>query len=234
MGRSGQRPGRTTGQTRRQPEQWQIDQQQAYVEYDPQLRSRLAERLAALDAPSLAGEGSLDSAVAAAFDLEGLPLEDASGWDVRRGGKRWERYPDRRRQAHEHVPVEVLHAGQTITLDETIAPLIEACWQNGLSTVMSCEENFGGRAWIQFASLDDCYRFLQTADSQAAADAYLAEVVEALTPGPQRTFEPELQWWPSFDLTCQDDGWTIRSSVRFPAARISSLAERLDARELAA
>ena len=59
---------------------------------------------------------------------------------------------------HKQVLVECGH--ERAFVDEGIAPLILALWQNGISTTLSCQENRPGIAWVQFLTPSDAKSFL--------------------------------------------------------------------------
>lgn len=63
----------------------------------------------------------------------------------------------------EHLQVRIEWEGRSADVDAGIAPLILACWRNGIDTLLSCEENQPGVAWIMFAEPDDAKRFLDIA-----------------------------------------------------------------------
>lgn len=45
-------------------------------------------------------------------------------------------------------------------IDEMIAPLIREMWIAGLSTVMSCQEEYRETAWIEFSFIDELEKFV--------------------------------------------------------------------------
>jgi hypothetical protein len=59
---------------------------------------------------------------------------------------------------HKQVLVEYGH--ERAFVDEGMAPLILALWQNGISTTLSCQENKPGIAWVQFLTPLDAKSFL--------------------------------------------------------------------------
>jgi hypothetical protein len=55
----------------------------------------------------------------------------------------------------EHRQVAILDAAQEVfTVDENIQPLIQLLYDNEICTFNSCEDNQGGRIWIEFGLFD--------------------------------------------------------------------------------
>jgi len=69
-------------------------------------------------------------------------------------------------------------------IDEAIAPLIEAIWQAGIPTMMSCQETDPGMAWIEFEELEHVQEFLNlVADyEEGAATMYNRIAHDLITP----------------------------------------------------
>src|SRR5688500_168585 len=63
-----------------------------------------------------------------------------------------------------HTQVLVEWQGRQAEVDEGIAPLVLACWQKGIDTVMSCQDDRPGVVWVMFPSSDDAKRFLDLTD----------------------------------------------------------------------
>jgi hypothetical protein len=61
---------------------------------------------------------------------------------------------------YNHKQVLVKYGHERAYVDEGIAPLILALWQNGISTTLSCQENRPGIAWVQFPTPLDAKSFL--------------------------------------------------------------------------
>jgi hypothetical protein len=59
---------------------------------------------------------------------------------------------------HPTVSVEVGNRKEEI--DEMIAPLVRELWVAGLSTAMSCQEEFRETAWIEFFVVEDLEKFI--------------------------------------------------------------------------
>src|SRR5262245_35438023 len=59
-----------------------------------------------------------------------------------------------------HKQVRIRWKHQQAEVDEGLAPLILEIWKHGIDTIMSCQENQPGIAWIDFASAKDAERFL--------------------------------------------------------------------------
>src|SRR2546422_556223 len=54
---------------------------------------------------------------------------------------------------HKQVPIEWFD-GETIEVDEGLAELLSLCYQNDILTLLSCQENRPGIAWICFAPFE--------------------------------------------------------------------------------
>lgn len=52
-------------------------------------------------------------------------------------------------------------SGPTIWVDEGMKDFLEALWDQGIETVLSCQENRPGVAWVEFTSPDDAIHFLE-------------------------------------------------------------------------
>src|SRR4051794_29753014 len=59
----------------------------------------------------------------------------------------WAKYPD----------------GSSVWVDEGMKPFLEALWNRGIDTVLSCQENQPGIAWVAFAGPYDAIHFLKEA-----------------------------------------------------------------------
>lgn len=65
-------------------------------------------------------------------------------------------------QQHTTIPIYNPLCDRHINIDTNIAPLIELLWLNGISTVMSCENNVpNGYVWISLATSFDLELFLE-------------------------------------------------------------------------
>lgn len=64
------------------------------------------------------------------------------------------------RPATTHEQTVVVFNGEEIEVDSRLAGLLYSCWTQGMKTVMSCEDNDGGRVWIQFSDARDAQDFL--------------------------------------------------------------------------
>lgn len=65
----------------------------------------------------------------------------------------------------EHKQVDV----EGVEIDEGIADLIVACWDRGIETVLSCENN-SGRIWIEFFEESDLVEFTRIAAGEFSDD----------------------------------------------------------------
>jgi hypothetical protein len=84
--------------------------------------------------------------------------------------------PDRRvddpvaaMMADQHRHVHIQHGPAEAWVDEGIAPLVLACWQLGIPTDQSCQDNMG-RAYIQFPDGGAAARFVREASDVRDAD----------------------------------------------------------------
>jgi len=59
-----------------------------------------------------------------------------------------------------HPVLLLSYQGETIEIDEVLAPLIQEIWKADIVTMMCCQETDAGIAWIEFDSMDDFLRFL--------------------------------------------------------------------------
>jgi len=59
-----------------------------------------------------------------------------------------------------HKQTRVAWQGREAEVDEELAPLILALWKAGIDTLMSCQENRPGVAWICFPTARDAKHFL--------------------------------------------------------------------------
>lgn len=59
-----------------------------------------------------------------------------------------------------HATVVVEVGDQKEEIDEVIAPLIRELWIAGISTAMSCQEEYRETAWIEFHFVDELEKFL--------------------------------------------------------------------------
>ncbi len=65
---------------------------------------------------------------------------------------------------HRHKQVRAKRAnGPTVWVDEGMKDFLEILWDRGINTVLSCQENRPGVAWVEFGSPDDAIGFLETA-----------------------------------------------------------------------
>jgi hypothetical protein len=53
--------------------------------------------------------------------------------------------------------------GPSVWVDEGMKKFLEALWDRGIDTVLSCQENRPGVAWVEFADPGDAICFLETA-----------------------------------------------------------------------
>src|SRR5215469_241505 len=59
-----------------------------------------------------------------------------------------------------HQQARVAWQGREAEVDEELAPLIQALWKAGIDTLLSCQENRPGVAWICFPTARDAKNFL--------------------------------------------------------------------------
>ena len=71
---------------------------------------------------------------------------------------------------HHHKQVRIKVDSFEADVDEELAPLLVELWKAGMRTVLSCQENRPGVAWIQFFSVDDLTYFLDTVGGCAAVE----------------------------------------------------------------
>jgi len=62
-----------------------------------------------------------------------------------------------------HPVVDLQYQGESVEIDEVMAPLIKAIWDAGIETMMCCQEAWPGLAWIEFTSVDEALKFLNIA-----------------------------------------------------------------------
>ncbi|MFO0802851.1 MAG: hypothetical protein U0791_06975 [Gemmataceae bacterium] len=63
-------------------------------------------------------------------------------------------------ESRRHATLVVKVGDQKEEIDEMIAPLIRELWIAGISTAMSCQEEYRETAWIEFHFIDELERFL--------------------------------------------------------------------------
>jgi hypothetical protein len=66
--------------------------------------------------------------------------------------------------------------GPTVWVDEGMKSFLEALWDRGIDTILSCQENMPGIAWVEFLTPDDAICFLELAWS--LADDEMRERIE--------------------------------------------------------
>jgi hypothetical protein len=60
----------------------------------------------------------------------------------------------------DHKQVLIRHGDTETEVEEELAPLIQALWNAGIDTALSCQENLPGIAWIMFPTFMDAEMFL--------------------------------------------------------------------------
>lgn len=142
------------------------------------------------------------------------------------------------KRSSQHKQVRIQVGDYEADVDEELAPLIEQLWRAGLRTVLSCQENRPGVAWIMFATQDDLCRFLDIVAEYDPEDGSLYRRVS------QRTSAEEGCW--EYDLHLEDaavyeeemddsiidwhDGeacFYFSASARFPRTDLPMLLDRM-------
>lgn len=130
---------------------------------------------------------------------------------------------------YKHKMVRVQVGTLEDDIDEEIASLIEEIWKAGIRTVMSCQENRPGWAWIQFPSAETVDSFLDIVAPPEEETGTLSErgrhrwergLVDLKSKGD----EPGEGYW---QYDSYDRGSQILMSVRFPTSDIAVIEERL-------
>lgn len=111
---------------------------------------------------------------------------------------------------HEQVTVE--HDGRSAEVDAGIAPLVLACWLDGLETVASCEEVDTGDAFIAFPTREEALLFAWHAgpgvllDTDTSADGTPARMARILV-----SEEEPGQWTGQLTLGDIPEGEAVRA-----------------------
>jgi len=108
---------------------------------------------------------------------------------------------------------------EDIEIDKGIAPLIQACWDIGLRTLNSCEENSPGVAWISFEHYS-AEEFLTTVAQFDPEDLELWDYQAVIYTEYARTKDGK-------ELLTSPPNYRIRISVRFPNEWIPELTRQL-------
>lgn len=61
---------------------------------------------------------------------------------------------------HNQVKIHNPFRNELMEVDEGMAELLPLLWANDIKTIMSCQENKPGYAWIMFYELEDIRKFL--------------------------------------------------------------------------
>ncbi len=88
------------------------------------------------------------------------------------------------RPHHRQVTVQV--GDWQAEIDEGIAPLIQEIWRAGIETFMSCQQDFHGWIWIQFADVKNAVAFLN-----------VVAPYEEATEGPDTLYSRMHHWFPN-------------------------------------
>jgi hypothetical protein len=139
-----------------------------------------------------------------------------------------------------HVTVRVEAGPWSEEIDAAIAPLIEALWQVGVPTMMSCQETDPGLAWIEFEELGHLQQFLNiVAEYEEGADTMYNRIANDLVTPPGATSTWEYQLNP---LDCGGGGedrhhgescdFIFSVGVYFPHADMPIVLDRLRRRRL--
>jgi hypothetical protein len=145
---------------------------------------------------------------------------------------------------HKQVWVEWRYEGAYI--DEELAPLIRALWQQGLRTCNSCQENQPGVAWIEFPTAEDAAAFLDlVAEYEPGLDTLYNRITHRWDPTKGSLSAPfwEYSVWPE-DAALQQDitegdeveerhagrpEFSFAVSVRFPRSDLPAILRRFPA-----
>ena len=63
----------------------------------------------------------------------------------------------------QHPQVKVDYFGYEVEVDEEISDLLQLIWSCGYKTYNSCQDNSGGKIWIEFSDVHQFHELIQIA-----------------------------------------------------------------------
>ena len=114
-----------------------------------------------------------------------------------------------------HAAVLMDYQGEMVEIDRKIAPLMQAVWDVGIETLMSCED-VSGMLWIEFDSPEDAMRFLDIAVVYDETDNSIYNRAESLSQGGSRSRDWEYLITP-VNMNGGDQNLTVGDPVEFYA-----------------